>query len=272
MAQAALQPQAERTVLSRADGPCHIITLNRPERLNAFSMDVHRDIKIALDAAEADPACRVVILTGAGRGFCAGQDLSSMPPPGAGAERDTGHLIDVAFNPLVKRIKRFPVPVVAAVNGTAAGGGANIALACDIVVAAHSASFLQAFAKIALIPDCGGTYFLPRIVGSARARGLAMLAQPVSAKQAAEWGLIWSAVADDTLMAEAHAVATRLASLPTGALIATRQALDAAETNSLDQQLDLERDLQRACGKSPDFGEGVQAFLEKRPARFSGRN
>lgn len=247
-----------------------IVTLNRPQRLNAFNEAMHRALAPALDSAAADPTCRALLLTGAGRGFCAGQDLADrLPQPGQ--MRDTGAGLDNFYNPLVRKLRALPFPVIAAVNGVAAGAGCNIVLNCDIVLAARSARFVQAFARIGLIPDCGGTWLLPRLIGAARARGLALLAEPLSAEQAESWGLIWKAVDDASLMAEAEKLCVHFASAPTAALSLIKRALDAAETNTLDTQLDLERDLQREAGKSPDYAEGVRAFMEKRAPAFTGR-
>ena len=250
-----------------------VLTLNRPEKLNALTVEMADALRAALDAAQADPECRAVLLTGAGRAFCAGQDLNAIVgKPWA----EIGALLD-HYNPLVERLRgsafrALPMPVVCAVNGVAAGAGANLALACDIVLAAKSASFVQAFVKIGLIPDCGGTWFLPRLLGPARARALAMLAEPLPAEQAAEWGLIWRAVDDDRLVAEAHSLTARLAAGPGVALGLIKQALDASETHDLKQQLKLERDLQVEAAANPDHSEGVCAFLEKRPPSFrSGR-
>ena len=255
------------TILVESHADYRLITLNRPERLNALTVEMAEALSAALDAAEADPNCRALLLTGAGRAFCAGQDLTAIVGM---APAEIGSLLD-HYNPLIRKLRALPLPVVCAVNGVAAGAGANLALACDIVLAGEGASFVQAFARIGLIPDCGGTWFLPRLVGMARARALAMLAEPLPARVAAEWGMIWRAVADDRLMPEGHALAARLAGGATLGLALTKRALDMAEANDLDQQLELERDLQEAAGASPDHAEGVQAFLEKRPPVFSGR-
>jgi 2-(1,2-epoxy-1,2-dihydrophenyl)acetyl-CoA isomerase len=248
-----------------------IITLNRPQRLNAFTGPLARQLTAALDAAGRDPACRAVLLTGAGRGFCTGQDLSERLVAEDGAPPDLGATLEGWANPLVRQLRALPLPVVCAVNGVAAGAGVNLALACDIVLAARSASFIQAFARIGLMPDLGGTFFLTRLVGPARARALALLAEPLDAARAEEWGLIWKAVDDAALMDEAHALCARFCAAPHAALAAIKRALDAAASNSLDQQLDLERDYQRELGNSPDFAEGVRAFLSKRPAKFAAR-
>lgn len=245
------------------------LTLNRPDRLNSFNEDMHRTLAAALDEVAGDDACRAVLLTGAGRGFCAGQDLSdrvqSDGPP------DLGVTIETFYNPLIRRIRALRKPVVCAVNGVAAGAGANIALACDIVLAARSAKFIQAFAKIGLVPDSGGTFFLPRLIGDARARALVMLGDALPAEQAAEWGLIWKVVDNEALMAEAEALAAHLATQPTQGLALTKQAMNESSANDLDAQLDLERDLQRQAGRTPDYAEGVRAFMEKRAAVFTGK-
>ena len=247
-------------------GGVHVLTLNRPDRLNALTVGLHAALMAALDAADADPECRAVLLLGAGRGFCAGQDLTATGP-----DADLGDALELRFNPLVRRLRALPVPVVCAVQGVAAGAGANLALACDIVLAGQSARFLQAFVRIGLIPDAGGTWTLPRLVGDARARGMAMLGEPVSGADAAAWGLVWRAVPDDELLPEAERLAAHLATQPTQALALMKQALNASAGHTLDQQLDLERDLQRRAGSTPDFHEGVRAFLDKRPAVFTGR-
>ena len=247
------------------------LTLNRPERLNSFNEAMHQALAVALDETGADDSCRAVLLTGAGRGFCAGQDLGDRVG-GCDEPPDLGATIEAFYNPLVRRLRALRKPVVCAVNGVAAGAGANIALACDITLAARSAKFIQAFAKIGLVPDSGGTFFLPRLVGPARARGLAMLAEPLPAETAEAWGLIWKAVDDEALQDEAERLTAHLATQPTQGLSLIKQALDASETNSLDAQLDLERDFQRKAGRTPDYREGVSAFMAKRPPNFSGRD
>ena len=245
------------------------ITLDRPDVLNAVNAKMHEELRAALDAATGEDAARALILTGAGRGFCAGQDLGDRDPEGG--DVDFAESLDKNYNRLVRRLRGIDMPVVAAVNGVAAGAGANIALSADFVIAARSADFVQAFIRIGLVPDCGGTYFLPRLVGRARATALSMLGDKLPAATAAEWGLIWKCVDDDRVLEEARALATRLAAQPTRALALIRRAMDASFDNTLDAQLDLERDLQVVATGTEDFREGVKAFLEKRPARFQGR-
>jgi len=257
----------ETPVLVEAREGWRKITLNRPDKLNAFTVDLHRALAAALDDAAADETCRALLLTGAGRGFCAGQDLESIGSDAAGV-RD---LLTEHYNPLIRRIRAMPKPVVCAVNGVAAGAGANVALACDIVLAAKRARFIQAFAKIALVPDSGGTWFLPRLVGEARARALALTGEPVSAEQADRWGMIWRSVDDDALMGEAETLTAHLATQPTAALGLIKRALDASADNTLDAQLALEAELQKQASLMPDYAEGVAAFTEKRAARFTGR-
>jgi 2-(1,2-epoxy-1,2-dihydrophenyl)acetyl-CoA isomerase len=248
-----------------------VVTLNRPDKLNSFNEAMHEALRAALEEAAADRDTGAVVLTGAGRAFCAGQDLSDRVMGEGGKRPDLGDTLERTYNPLVRRLHALPFPVVCAVNGVAAGAGANVALACDVVLAARSAKFLQAFAKIGLIPDSGGTWTLPHLVGRARAMALAMLAETVTAEEAESWGMIWKAVDDAALMGEAETLAERLAAMPTGALVAVRRAIDAAATNGLDAQLDLERDLQAELGRGDDYAEGVRAFLEKRPAKFGPR-
>ena len=247
-----------------------VVTFNRPQRLNACNEALLAALKAAFSEAEADKSCRALLLTGAGRGFCAGQDLNDRL---AKAEETTtlGGAQETFYNPLVRQIRAMPFPVVAAVNGVAAGAGANIALACDIVLAARSASFIQSFAKIGLIPDSGGTWNLPRLVGPARARALMLLAEPLSAEKAEAWGMIWKVVDDAALMSEAEKLCAHFASAPTAGLALIKRALDAAWTNNFDAQLDLERDLQREASLTPDYAEGVRAFMEKRLPKFTGR-
>ena len=246
------------------------ITLKRPDRLNSFTAQMHRELREAL-ASASDGHARVLLLTGEGRGFCAGQDLSDRAVAPGEAPVDLGASVEENYKPLVLTLRALPVPVVCAVNGVAAGAGANIALACDIVIAARSASFIQAFCKIGLVPDSGGTFFLPRLIGSARAMGLALLGDKVSAEQAAGWGMIWKCVDDADLASTTEALLAQLAQAPTRGLAAIKRALYASSANTLEQQLDLERDLQRDLGFSSDYREGVAAFLEKRPPQFTGR-
>lgn len=247
------------------------ITLNRPDKLNSFTGQMHTDLADALKQARKDEAVRCILLTGAGRGFCAGQDLSDPEVAPGSAEADIGKAVDRRYNPLIRTIVGMDMPVICAVNGVAAGAGANIALACDIVLAAKSASFIQAFCKIGLVPDSGGTWTLPRVVGEARALALALLGDKVSAEQAAQWGMIWKAVEDDALMDEATAMARMLATQPTKGLALIKKAIRASSTNTLDQQLDLERDYQTIAGRSHDYNEGVAAFMEKRKPAFIGK-
>ena len=260
----------ETPVLAERRTGYHVLTLNRPERLNAFNEAMHHALAAAISAAEADDACRALLLTGAGRAFCSGQDLNDrLAKPGE--QVVLGGTLERHYNPLVRKLRSLRFPVVAAVNGIAAGAGCNMALACDIVLAARSASFVQSFARIGLVPDSGGTWLLPRLVGQARARGLALLAEPLSAEKAETWGLIWRAVDDGVLTMEAEKLCTHFAAAPTFGLGLIKRALDASEDNSLSAQLDLERDLQREAGNSPDYQEGIRAFLEKRKPVFTGK-
>src|SRR4051794_6486707 len=255
------------TILVESFAGYRRITLNRPERLNALTVEMAAGLHAALDEAGAGKSCRAVLLTRAGRGFCAGPGLTEIV---GAAPSDLTRLLE-HYHPLILKIRALPIPVVCAVNGVAAGAGANLALACDIVLAARSASFVQAFARIGLVPDCGGTWFLPRLIGTARARALMMLAEPLPADTAAEWGMIWRVGDDDRLMQEAQALTARLASGPTVALGLIKQALDESADNDLAGQLDLERDLQIEAAETPDHAEGVRAFLEKRAPVFTGR-
>jgi 2-(1,2-epoxy-1,2-dihydrophenyl)acetyl-CoA isomerase len=261
----------EPAVVTTRRGGYRILRLNRPHRLNAFNESMHLALRVALMEAEADKDCRALVITGSGRGFCTGQDLTTRLAKEPGEARVLGGALEAYYNPLVRRIRAMPFPVVAAVNGVAAGAGVNIALACDIVIAARSATFVQAFALIGLIPDSGGTWFLPRLVGSARARGLAMLAEPLTADDAEKWGMIWKTVDDDRLEIETATVCQRLLRMPAKGLALIKRALDTSAGNSLDTQLDLERDLQREASMNPDYQEGVRAFLEKRKPKFSDR-
>jgi len=260
----------ESSILSEARAGYHVITLNRPERLNAFNDAMHEALRDAIAQAEADESCRALLITGAGRGFCAGQDLSDrlLKPGEKPVPRKS---LEIYYNPLVRKLRALPFPVIAAVNGVAAGAGCNIALACDIVLAARSASFTQSFARIGLIPDSGGTWLLPRLVGEARARALALLAEPLPAEKAEQWGLVWKCVDDAALAGEARKLCEHFAAAPTQGLALIKRALDASAGNSFDAQLDLERDLQREANMTPDYAEGVRAFMEKRKPNFSGR-
>ena len=262
----------QEPVLSATQGAVRTLTLNRPAALNSFTGEMHRHLLAALNAAADDATVRAVIVTGAGRGFCAGQDLSDPDmAAGEGGAPDVGAVIERHYLPLALRLRTMPVPVLAAVNGVAAGAGANFALGCDIVIAARSAAFIQAFSKIALIPDCGGTWLLPRLVGRARAMGLAMTGDKLPADEAQRIGLIWQCVDDAALMDSAMALATKLASMPSKALAETRRALDSAAMLDYPQALALEASMQRELGRAPDFAEGVAAFLAKRAAVFSDR-
>jgi len=255
----------ETILFANANGIARI-TLNRPDRLNSFTRAMHAELRDAL--ANLGDA-RVVVLTGAGRGFCAGQDLNDRAvAPGEAV--DLGETVEESWNPLIRTFTCLPQPVIARVNGVAAGAGANIALACDLVIAANSAKFIQSFSALGLIPDSGGSWHLPRLIGQARALGLALTGEPLPADKAAEWGLIWKAVDDDALDAEVDAVATKLASLPPLGLAAIKQIIRTSWSRSLDEELDLQRDEMRRLGFTHDYREGVAAFLEKRPAKFEG--
>src|SRR5690554_427642 len=251
---------------SLADGIARI-TLNRPDKLNSFTEAMHGELADALDQVEAGQA-RVLVLTGNGRGFCAGQDLSERQP--GNGDVDLGETVEKFYAPLVRRLRALPMPIVVGVNGVAAGAGANVALAGDIVIAARSASFIQAFCRLGLIPDTGGTYVLPQLVGHARAMGLAMLGEKLSAEQAVQWGLIWECVEDSALPARLDELARHFSQAPTKGLAYTKRALNQSLANSLDEQLDLERDMMAELGRSHDYKEGVAAFMEKRQPVFKG--
>ena len=264
----------EATVLYAAHGAVALITMNRPLALNSFTRQMHHELWGALDKAEADKSIRAVLITGAGRGFCAGADLAEFDfTPGADLVKraDPGPIVDQAFNPTVRKLQALRVPTIAAVNGVAAGAGASLAMTCDLAVAAPAAVFVQAFSKIGLVPDAGGSWFLIRKLGLARAMGAAMLGDKLSAKDAKEWGMIWDVAPEgEDCVSVAMKLAQRLALMPTKALVATRKLLREASSRSLDNQLDAERDMQSEMGKTHDYIEGVRAFLEKRPAQFKG--
>ncbi len=246
------------------------LTLNRPDRLNSFNGEMHAEVRDALARSTVDGA-RVLLLTGAGRGFCAGQDLGDRQVAPDGARADLGESIERNYKPLVLALRNLPMPTIAAVNGVAAGAGASIALACDIVIAARSASFIQAFCRLGLVPDSGATWFLPRLVGNARALGLALLGERLGAAEAAEWGLIWRCVDDAEFPAAVARLAAELAAAPTHGIVRTRAAILGSWQRSLPEQLDVERDLQRELGYTADYAEGVAAFAAKRAPRFLGR-
>jgi 2-(1,2-epoxy-1,2-dihydrophenyl)acetyl-CoA isomerase len=258
------------TILFEVDNGIARLTLNRPDKLNSFNTQMHGEVRQALAAIPGSGA-RVLVLTGAGRGFCAGQDLSDRAVAPGSQGVDLGESLENRYNPLVLALHNLALPVIGAVNGVAAGAGANIALACDIVIAARSASFVQAFCKLGLIPDSGGTWFLPRLVGDARAMGLALLGNKLPAEQAAAWGLIWQCVEDAELAGTVDTLARQFAAAPTRGLAATKSALRRSWQHSFKEQLELERDLQRDLGRSGDYAEGVAAFTEKRTPRFTGR-
>jgi phenylacetate degradation probable enoyl-CoA hydratase paaB len=253
-----------------ADGVA-TLTLNRPDKLNSFTSAMHAEVRDALARVTGDPSVRCLLLTGAGRGFCAGQDLSDRAMEPGQEPPDLGSTLEANYNPLVRTIRGLEMPVIAAVNGVAAGAGANIALGCDLVLAAKSASFIQAFCRLGLIPDAGGTWLLPHRLGTQRAMALAMLGEKLSAEEAERIGMIHKAVDDAELMPTATALARQLATQPTKGLALTKRAIYAAATNTLDEQLDLERDLQREAGRTADYREGVTAFLEKRTPKFEGK-
>lgn len=260
----------DNSVLLTISGGVAEITLNRPDKLNSFTRAMHAGLRAAISAIRADTSVRAILLTGAGRGFCAGQDLADTLDPATGRPAGVGNTLEENYHPLIHTLQDLPLPVVCAVNGVAAGAGASVAFACDIVLAARSASFIQAFIKIGLVPDAGSTYALPRLVGMARAKALAMLGDKLDAETAQHWGLIWRCVDDAALMAEARKLAGHLATQPTRALGLIKQAMHASPGNTLAAQLALESDFQAHCTQSNDFREGVSAFLDKRNPVFSG--
>jgi 2-(1,2-epoxy-1,2-dihydrophenyl)acetyl-CoA isomerase len=262
------------SVLLERDGAVATIILNRPDKLNTFTTDMTTRLFAAFTELENDPSSRVILLTGAGRGFCAGQDLSErvVSPDASRPRVDVGQSIETRFNPLIRKMRALPKPIVVAVNGVAAGAGANLALQGDIALAAKSARFIQSFVKIGLIPDCGGTWSLTHLLGEARAKALALLAEPLTAEKAEQWGLIWKTVDDAELMPEARKLAAHLATQPAGALAAIKKAVHFATDASMDASLDHERDAQRELGYSDDFAEGVAAFVGKRAPNFTGKS
>lgn len=262
---------ADDYVLVKQEGAVCTLVLNRPQALNSFTKELHQALLLALNTAAQDARVRCVVITGAGRGFCAGQDLAEVTPAAHAAPTDLGQVVAGRYLPLMLRLRSMPVPVIAAVNGVAAGAGANLALGCDMVVAARSASFIQAFSKIGLLPDSGGTWLLPRLVGRAQALGLTLLGDKLPAQKAQEIGLIWQCVDDAALMSEVQSLALRLAVMPTQALVATRQVLDAAQHLDLAAALELEARTQQTLGFAHDYQEGVQAFFEKRAPVFTDR-
>lgn len=257
------------TILVTVEESLTEITLNRPDRVNSFNDEMHLALRAAIETVAQD-GTRAILLTGAGRGFCAGQDLGDRDPSKMVSPPDLSQTLVNFYNPLVRQIRALDIPVICAVNGVAVGAGANVALACDIVLAAESAKFIQSFAKVGLVPDGGGTWSLTHLLGEARAKALALTAAPLTASQAAEWGMIWKAVADDALMDEARSLAHQLAAGPTFGLAMTKKAIQAASSNTMDAQLELEAASQKICGETPDYAEGVSAFLQKRTPKFTG--
>lgn len=262
---------AYETILLEISNGAARLTLNRPDRLNSFNIQMHEEVQAALDEIENDKSVRTLLLTGAGRGFCAGQDLSDRAVAPGGDAVDLGESVEKRYNPLIRRLTSLPMPVVCAVNGVAAGAGASIAFACDIVLAAKSAKFVMSFANIGLVPDSGGSWALPRLAGQARALGLALTGDPLPAETAANWGLIWKCVEDESLADETDTIIGKFAAAPTRGLAETKKLIRTAFTRPLDEQLDLERDQMRELGRSDDYREGVDAFMNKRKPEFRGR-
>jgi len=260
----------EHILFSIEDGLA-LLSLNRPKQLNSFNEAMHLEVQAALDTVRENTDIRVLLLTGEGRGFCAGQDLADRTASPESGPPDLGDSIARFYNPLISTLRDLPIPVICAVNGVAAGAGANIPLACDLVLAARSARFIQAFCKIGLIPDSGGTFFLPRLIGTARAKALALLGEPLSADEALQWGLIYRVVDDEQLRDEALKLARHLATQPTYGLGLIKRSLNASADNTFKEQIELERDLQRLAGRSEDYREGVSAFMQKRAPVFKGR-
>ncbi|EMU9119945.1 2-(1,2-epoxy-1,2-dihydrophenyl)acetyl-CoA isomerase PaaG [Providencia stuartii] len=258
-------------ILTTLENGVLTITLNRPDRLNSFNDEMHRQLSDALKIAERDDTVRCLVITGAGRGFCAGQDLNDRNVSVSEQAPDLGYSVETFYNPLIRRLTSLPKPIICAVNGVAAGAGAAIALAGDIVIAAKSASFIQSFCRLGLVPDSGGSWFLPQLAGHARAMGMALLGDKISAEQALQWGMIWQVTENDELTTTVNQLAQHLATQPTYGLGLIKKAIYRAATNTLDEQLDLERDLQRLGGRSEDYREGVDAFLSKREPKFKGR-
>ncbi|MGG4609603.1 2-(1,2-epoxy-1,2-dihydrophenyl)acetyl-CoA isomerase PaaG [Providencia sp. Me31A] len=261
----------EAMILTTLENGVLTVTLNRPDRLNSFNDEMHRQLSAAIKIAERDENVRCLVITGAGRGFCAGQDLNDRNVSVGSEAPDLGFSVETYYNPLIRRLISLPKPIICAVNGVAAGAGAAIALAGDIVIAAKSASFIQSFCRLGLVPDSGGSWFLPQLVGHARAMGMALLGDKISAEQALQWGMIWQVTENEALTSTVDQLAQHLATQPTYGLGLIKKALYAAATNTLDEQLNLERDLQRLGGRSEDYREGVSAFLNKREPLFKGR-